>query len=191
MAKIVNKSVPAILTNPNYPNLTIGVEDEGTRSTGNTSIEWETNTGGDFGIGFVQAYRYAKSPYNNNRQFIKLLEIFRNQLSKFHQLIDQKGEFFLEEKMKLSANLLLKLAPHKISLQLIDEGIIYYTAQINNLTIYFSHHLNAEDDEIDEFLASVYRDDQNVINTHGNMDEVILTMNKALADCSANIPQLA
>lgn len=187
MAKIVNKSTPG----HHSLNSMLVYGGDGTASTGLTRIDWQNNTGDVYPIGFIRSNRLAPSPYNNNRQFIWLYETFKSKLQHAPGFAEQQNLYSLEEKMKFSANLLLKFTPDKISLQITDEGAIYYTLLLNNLTLYVSHYLNADAEDIDEFLVSVYSGEENILNAAGNIDEILYTLNKALTNYNITIPELA
>lgn len=187
MATIVNRSASG---HSPLSNITV-YGGEGTASTGLTRIDWQNNTGDEYPIGFTRSNQFARSPYNNNRQFIRLYETFNSALKKMPKLTEEQTLYSLLEKMKFSSNLLLKFNPDRISLQLTDDGAIYYTLLINNITLYVSQYLNADVEGIDEFLVSVFLGEENLLNATGNMNEILYSLNKTLTKHNITIPELA
>ncbi len=143
----------------------------GTSSNFEGLIAWETNSG---------AYRrvWNGSAEDNTfigiRQFIKLEESFLSQLEENeHEIFVGKNRYSLREKMKISADAILKFSPEKISLELTSEGSIFYKMIKGEFKIFIEHYLIDEYDGKDEALMTIFHHDTNILSYAGELDEVI------------------
>jgi hypothetical protein len=188
MAKVINKAG----VSTSQRTVFSFYNSEGTASTGLTSIGWQNNTGDDCSIGFCNSNLLTRSTSNNNnRQFIRLVESFKDSIHRYPEFKKQLNPFSWEEKMKFSANLLLKFSPDKISLQITSGGSIYYTLLLGDLTLYVSHYLNAEEEDVDEYLVSVFSGEQGILHAAGNVNEVLQSLQKVFNRHNIRVPELA
>ncbi|MEO5995265.1 MAG: hypothetical protein ABIN89_01115 [Chitinophagaceae bacterium] len=164
---------------------------EGTAISGHMAIKWESNTGLITGQEISDLRSDPTQDYKNTRQFIKLDQAFREQLKEYSEAFKGKTNFALKELMNLSSDILLKTLPDKISLQLTEEGCIFYTLLKNNITIFFSHYLTADIHDIDESIISIYKGESNLLNYAGELWETIHAANKVLHSFNIAIPEFA
>ena len=75
--------------------------------------------------------------------------------------------------MKLLSELLLHSNPDKISLQLTNEGSIFYTVYKNDIHLYFEHYLMEDFDGKDESIVSVYKGDEKILDYGGSVAETL------------------
>lgn len=129
--------------------------------------------------------------YNNTRQFIKLDQAFRKLLKDYSEAFEGKTNYELTELMKLSADALLKILPDKVSLQLTEEGCIFYTVLKNNITIFFSHYLISDLNDLDESVITIYEGENNLLNYAGELWQTINVANKVLRSFNIAIPEFA
>jgi len=154
----------------------------------NPPIAWEQNTGES---GNSYAEETPQNSFNTNRQFIKLQQSFDLQLEQFENLFQDQNKYALKEKMKYSAEAILNCSPDRISLQITDEGSIFYTFLKNGSTIYFQHYLIDEYDGSDEAIISIFRGEENTINFAGSLSETFTELNKVLFPESLSISEFA
>ena len=128
---------------------------------------------------------------DSNRRFIKLEQSFLKQLEELPELFGDQNKFLLQEKMKVSTDPLLSCSPDKMSLELTNEGSIFYTLIKNDITIYLQHYLIDRFDETDEAIVSVYKGDHNSLNYGGALVEVFNQLSKLLISESIAIPEFA
>jgi hypothetical protein len=128
---------------------------------------------------------------DTTRQFIKLERTFNAQLAESETWFPGQTNYALREKMQLSAELLLHCLPDAISLQLTDEGSIFYTVRKHAFSLYLDHYLIGEFDGRDEAIVSVYKNDEKLLDFAGSLDEVVLQLNKVLAPESIVFPSFA
>lgn len=153
-------------------------------------IQWQENTG-ESGS-FITEGRYA-SPvfFNNNRQFIHLEESFEKQLHQFEYVFQDQNIYSLNEKMRLSTEAILNYFPDKVSLELTNEGSIFYTFLKNDFIVYFQHFLIDEFDGNDEVLISIFKGAKSIINFAGSFVEGINELNKSLFSELSSIHEIA
>ncbi|HEY4288114.1 MAG TPA: hypothetical protein VGN00_13505 [Puia sp.] len=126
-----------------------------------------------------------------NRRFIKLDRSFISQLSQENNVFSGHPEYILREKMKISAELLLSCEPDVISLEVTNEGSIFYTWRKNDISIYLDHYLIEEHDGKDEAIVSIYKNNDKVADFAGSLDEVIVQINNSLVSESIDFPAFA
>lgn len=126
-----------------------------------------------------------------NRLFIKLDRKFRGQLAKEREAFSGCSDYLLNEKMRISAELLLSGVPDAISLELTNEGSIFYTWRKNDISIYLDHYLIDEYDGKDEMIVSIYKNNDKLADFAGSMDEAIVHINNTLASESIVFPVFA
>ena len=80
--------------------------------------------------------------------------------------------------MKISSDAILKIFPDRVSLEITDEGSIFYKIIKGDTTVFFEHFLIDEDDDTDEAIITVYQNDENILNFGGSLTEVINEANK-------------
>lgn len=131
------------------------------------------------------------TPLDDIKSFIKLEQSFLNQLEEMRDVYSNQSKYQLQEKMKLSADALLSSFPDKISLELTHEGSIFYTVLKNDFKIYFQHFLVDEFDETEEAIVSVFKEDLNILNFAGTLDETIAQLGKMLNKYSIRLHQFA
>jgi hypothetical protein len=119
-------------------------------------------------------------PNNSDRQFIKLLQSFKEKIQQ-GGLPQGQSEFFWLEKMKISASELLDVIhPDKISLNLTHENSIFYTLLKNDIVIFFEHFLVEEHDDNDEAGFTAFRGDQKLANYGGSLHESLYELTAKL-----------
>jgi hypothetical protein len=133
----------------------------------------------------------STTPLDTTKQFIKLEQSFKQQLSNNHQFFEGQKDYVLIEKMKISADALLACQPDKISLQVTDEGSIYYTILKNDVALYFEHYLIDEFDGNDEAIATVYKGEKVLFNYGGTLAETIAQLGIALSKFAIELPVFA
>jgi hypothetical protein len=131
------------------------------------------------------------TPLDDSKSFIKLEQSFLNQLEDMQDVFSNQSKYQLQEKMKFSADALLSCVPDKISLELTYEGSIFYTVLKNDFKIYFQHFLVDEFDETEEAIVSVFKEDSNILNFAGALDETIEQLGKYLNKYSIQLHQFA
>lgn len=156
----------------------------------NSSIAWEQNTG-ETRMMFGEETIMPQDPFNNNRQFIKLEQSFDQKLQQYKEVFAGQNDYVLKEKMKVSADAILNCSPDKISLQITNEGGVFYTFLKGDAAIYFQHFLIDEYDDSDEAIVSIFKGDQNIINYAGSLSNALIELHQALFPESINIPELA
>ncbi len=152
-------------------------------------IQFEPNTRLMIGQQMPDLKSDSAQDYNNTRQFIKLDQAFRKLLKEYPEDFRDKTNYELTELMKLSADALLKIFPDKISLQLTEEGCIFYTIKKNNITIFFSHYLTANLNDLDESIITIYEGENNLLNYAGELWQTINEANKILRSFNIAIPE--
>jgi len=93
--------------------------------------------------------------------------------------------------MKLSAEVLLQCFPDRISLEITNEGSIFYTVRKNDITIYFQHFLVDEFDGADEAIVSVFKGENPLLNYGGSLSDTINQLNVVLLPQSIVLPEFA
>src|SRR5579863_4432675 len=68
----------------------------------------------------------------SNRQYISLEQSFLSQIDKHKMIFEGQNTYSLQEKMKISTEVLLSSKPDKMSLQITDEGSIFYSVFKND-----------------------------------------------------------
>jgi hypothetical protein len=131
------------------------------------------------------------TPIDSNKQFIRLEQSFLDQLKKYGHFFEGHSEYLLQEKMKLSADILLNCNPDKISLQVTDEGSIFYTLIKDDITIYFQHYIVDEFDGSDEAIVTVYKGPQLLFNHAGSLTETISVLSTKLGSHAIVLPVFA
>jgi hypothetical protein len=88
---------------------------------------------------------------------------------------------------------LIRIGPlNQQSLEVTNEGSIFYTVLKNDIAIYLQHFLIDEFDGTDEAIVSVFRDDdENILNFGGTLVEAISHLNTILPLKSVLIPEFA
>lgn len=113
----------------------------------------------------------SSQPVSSDRQFIKLLESFK-QKSQELEIPDGQSEYSWTEKMKISANELLEIIrPDKISLDITHDKSIFYTLIKNDITIFFEHFLVDEYDENDDAGFTAFRSQKKIANYGGTLHD--------------------
>lgn len=128
---------------------------------------------------------------DTTRQFIKLERSFLKQLEQQTFSFQGLTQYALKEKMKISSEILLHCFPDAISLQLTEEGSIFYTMRKNDIHVYLQHYLIDEFDEADETIVSVYRGDDKLLDFGGTLAEVIAQLSFVLTPESIVLPEFA
>ncbi len=128
---------------------------------------------------------------NTTRDFIKLEQSFFTQMKQHEAFFDGQNQYALHEKMKLSSELLLYSSPDAISLQLTEEGSIFYTVRKNEFYIYLQHYLIDEFDETDEAIVSIYNRNEKLLDYGGTLEESIRQLNGELGATSILLPEFA
>jgi hypothetical protein len=128
---------------------------------------------------------------DTTRQFIKLERTFNAQLAESEACFPGQTDYVLREKMKLSSELLLHCLPDAISLQLTDEGSIFYTVRKHAFSLYLDHYLVDEFDGRDEAIVSIYKNDEKLLDFAGSLEEIVMRLNKVLAPESIVFPSFA
>lgn len=190
MAKLSDKN-EILLPSDDYPGGDqTGFTSSIIGSNSQTIAEREMNSG-THGSKIGGPFAGAKTFYNEEREFVKLVKAFSTALD------DEKKEKFgndgfkATEAMKMSASLLLQCRPDKISVQLTEDGSIFYTLIIDNLTIYFEHYPMSDLDDLDEVVLTIYNEKENILNVSGEMHEVIAAANGILRKHNIAMPELA
>jgi hypothetical protein len=155
-----------------------------------TSIAWNPNTG-DFKNNSMDDNSYLHTSFNNNRQFIHLQQSFTQCLDQNLSVFEGQNNYVLDEKMRLSADALLNYCPDKISLQVTDEGSIFYTLSKDELSIYFQHFLIDDQDGSDEAIITVYKGEENILNYGGSLVDTLGMMNSILTPESFAVLELS
>jgi hypothetical protein len=138
------------------------------------------------------AVQYSNTtPLDTTKQFIKLEQSFKQQLENHPEFFEGQKHYLLIEKMKISADALLTCQPDKISLQVTDEGSIYYTILKNDITIYFQHYLIDEFDGNDEAIVTIYKGEKNLLNYGGSLPETIGQLGIVLSEFAIDLPVFA
>ena len=127
----------------------------------------------------------------NTRQFIQLEQRFVHQFAKYAAAFPHLKEYAAREKMRLSADLLLSCSPDSISLQLSNEGSIFYTVRKYDITIYFDHYLCEQYDGRDETLITVFKKDDKILELAGTLEATALKLSTILASESISFPTFA
>jgi hypothetical protein len=126
-----------------------------------------------------------------NKLFIKLEQTFLNQLDNYSQIFDNQNKFLLQEKMKLSTDPLLHCYPDRISLEVTEEGSIFYTIIKNDIIIYLQHFLIDEFDNSDEAIVNVFKGENNLLNYGGTLAEAINHLGTILKSETIILPEFA
>jgi len=153
-------------------------------------IDWSTSSG-ETANRITDDPLISHNPFKRTRQYIKLEQSFLKQLDENHEVFKNQNRYLFKEKMKLSAEVILDSIPDKISLQLIDEGSIFYIAIKDNLKIYLEHFLIDDYNENDEAIITIFMGDEKVFNYAGEFAEVINEFNKFMASKNITIRQFA
>lgn len=156
----------------------------------NSFIAWEQNSG-ESGNTFSEENVLPQNSFNNNRQFIRLEQSFQQQLDLLSNIFEGQKSYILKEKMKISVDVILNCSPDKISLQLTEEGSIFYTFLKDGSTVYFQHYLIDEYDDSDEAIVSIFKGDENIVNFAGSLSDAFTILNKSLFSESSLIHELA
>ena len=142
--------------------------------------------------GFGKSTALKSTPVDDStRRFINLEQSFLQQFEKRQDHFPGLTEYFAKEKMKQSAEPLLFCAPDTISLQLTQDGSIYYTVRKNDIAIYLDHFLIDEFDGRDEAIVSIFKKDEKLLDFGGTLEETMLQLSEVLAPESIAIPSFA
>ena len=148
-----------------------------TLSLFNFRIAWDQNTGMMQNAGAENSLIPTNS-FKNNKQFIKLYQSFSEQLEMHGNIFFGENNYSLQEKMKISSDAILKIFPDKVSLEVTQEGSIFYKVIKGDTSIFFEHFLIDEYDDTDEAIITIYQNDENILNFGSSLTEVINEMNK-------------
>jgi len=121
---------------------------------------------------------------------VKLDQAFENALRERNDIVPELA-FRIKEAMRLSANILLGSRPDLISIQLTEEQSIYYTLMVEDFRIYVGHYPMSNLEEVDEAVLSIYQGKENILNTSGELGDVIAAANVILSERGIAIPELA
>ena len=154
-----------------------------------SQIAWEHNSG-DIVNSLAEGVLPVHNSFNMNRQFIQLEKSFHDQIGKYPDVFDGKPEYLLQERMKISAEAMLKCAPDKVSLEITDEGSVFYTFPKDDARIYFQHFLVEDDEEMDEALVTIYKGDDKVLNYAGSLTDTIKELHSFFIPKAIAIPDL-
>ncbi len=140
-------------------------------------ILWKKNTG-EFEVKSDEKYSHYNSTFKSNRLFIRLKQTFDRQ---WENLIDSLGKKnkIIENKMEYITDKILEINPEKISLEVTDEGSIYYVFIKNSMKIYLQNFL-LEDCGSDEAIVSIFKEEENSINYAGTLNASLETINHAI-----------
>jgi hypothetical protein len=155
----------------------------------NYIIAWEHNSGEIIKRQIDDAF-ISHTPFNSTRQFIKLEQSFLRQLNS-NDAFEGQNKYFLQEKMRISADTLLNCFPDKVSLEVTNEGSIFYTLIKDDLRIYFQHYLIDEFDDTEEALVSIFKGEDNLLNYGGTLTETLKELSRYLISQNIALPQLA
>ena len=78
-----------------------------------------------------------------------------------------------------------------ISLEVTNEGSIFYTWKKNDISLYLDHYLVDEYDGKDEAIISIYKNNDKLVDFAGSLDEAIIRINNALGSESIVFPAFA
>jgi hypothetical protein len=155
------------------------------------SMEWEMSTGVTDTSRDPNAFQApGRKYYNEKTQFIKLDQSFNAALKEKNNMAGY-DEYRFVEAMRMSANILLKCRPDKVSVQLTEDNSIFYTLIVGSITIYFEHYPMSDLDELDEVVLTIYNDKENILSVSGEMHEVITAANGILQEHNIAMPVLA
>ncbi len=152
-------------------------------------IAWERNTGESKNMS-AELSLSMQDPFENNRQFIKLVQSFKQELKKFSEVF-QGNKYILDEKMKVSAGAILNYSPDKVSLQLTDEGSIFYTFLRGEITVYFQHFIIDDCNNCDETILSIFKGNENLLNYAGSLIDAITELNTIFLPQTFGVTELA
>lgn len=126
-------------------------------------------------------YNSASELFENDKEFVRINHEFKTQFK-------AKSEYFLglslndvNRKMKTSLSELLYFSPEKISLQLTNEGSLFYTFLKDGAKFYLQHYLNTANNEDEAFLNIFYSDENNE-NFAGELSNIL----QQLRYCNSN-----
>jgi hypothetical protein len=152
---------------------------DGTVSNLQSRIAWAHNSG--MLVKSVSDKCIPVTPFNNNRQFIKLNQSFLKELEVHKELFAEQSDYVLQEKMKISADALLNFAPDKISLEITAGKAIFYKVIKDSFRLFVEHLLINELDDAEETIVAIYDNDNNVLNYGGTLPEVIEAIGEVFA----------
>jgi hypothetical protein len=141
--------------------------------------------------------RNSLSSYDNTpieigtNQYIRLDSSFRKQLRENPELFADQNDYSLKEKMRISADVLVRCFPDKISLQLTNDRSIFYTIIKEAFTIYFEHFLVNDFDDTDECIVTIYKGQEKVWSFAGSMAETINHLSSELSKENITLPVFA
>ncbi len=167
---------PHYVYEPDIIDSTIAIH-TATSSLSRFLVAWNQNTGMMQHAG-AGNFLVATNSFKNNKQFIKLYQSFSEQLEINADVFFGENNYTLQEKMKISSDAILKIFPDKVSLEITDEGSIFYKIIKQDTTVFFEHFLIDEDDDTDQAIITVYQNDENILNFGGSLTEVINETNK-------------
>jgi|SRR6185437_12454792 len=117
---------------------------------------------------------------NSDRKLIHFEKSFKNQfelLSAYFQNLN-----FQEANEKLSSSLisLLNINPDVISMELTRDKSIFYTLKKQDYTFFIQHFLNEIEDDEDEAILTVFKDDNKLPSYAGSLLQTISELNTLL-----------
>ncbi len=118
-------------------------------------------------------------PGENDRKFIRLEKALKKQWQEFKDVYSKEDYEYFKQAMQQSVPLLLGLSPDKISLQLSYDKSIFYTLIKNDISIYFDHFVQLEDD-MDEVIVSVYQKKEKIFSLSSSLEHINLEINQFL-----------
>ena len=117
---------------------------------------------------------------NSDRKFIHFEKSFKNQFELLSAYFENLT--FQEANEKLSSSLisLLNINPDAISMELTRDKSIFYTLKKKDYTFFIQHFLNEIEEDEDEAILTVFKDDNKLPSYAGSLLQTISELNTLL-----------
>ena len=114
--------------------------------------------------------------------FVSLIESFQRQIREMGEYFVSVSAIEIEEKIAITSKLLLLCKPDKISLQLTNDGSVFYTIICGDLVIYFERYIvkkvimDEPEEDSEECLVAVKKRGRSVIAYFGGFERAIYNL---------------
>lgn len=118
----------------------------------------------------------------SNKKFINYQLKFQEQFNRLKQYFDGMG--IVEAKLKFSSSLspILYLNPDSLSMELTYEKSIFYTIKKGIYTIFIQHNLDIENEEDDEAILSIFKNDEKLPSCAGGLATIMQEASSVIRD---------
>lgn len=118
-------------------------------------------------------FRTRESKGSIWKEIIKFDKDFIKQMKEMSKYYDAVDLYDFKHKFTLSLWFLLSINPDKLSFELTSEKSAFYTIKKNEYTLFFQYYFHLEDEDDDEALLSIYRNEEKQPSEGGSYSNII------------------